>query len=136
MKQEDLEALYQKEIANLSEQRDAAHILIEVNDKVGDEQAKAKIDEIKARLAKGEDFAALAKEFSQDIGSAATGGDLGYAGRGVYDPAFEEALYALKQGEVSAPVKTPYGYHLIKLLGVQAPEVPSLEASSRSSRTN
>lgn len=64
MKQEDLEALYQKEIANLSEQRDAAHILIEVNDKVGDEQAKAKIDEIKARLAKGEDFAALAKEFS------------------------------------------------------------------------
>lgn len=78
--------MYQKEIANLSEQRDAAHILIEVNDKVGDEQAKAKIDEIKARLAKGEDFAALAKEFSQDIGSAATGGDLGYAGRGVYDP--------------------------------------------------
>lgn len=128
VKQEDLEALYQKEIANLSEQRDAAHILIEVNDKVGDEQAKAKIDEIKARLAKGEDFAALAKEFSQDIGSAATGGDLGYAGRGVYDPAFEEALYALKQGEVSAPVKTPYGYHLIKLLGVQAPEVPSLES--------
>ncbi|KEA26227.1 hypothetical protein BH77_07430 [Pseudomonas aeruginosa C2773C] len=47
-----------------------------MNDKVGDEQAKAKIDEIKARLAKGEDFAALAKEFSQDIGSAATGGDL------------------------------------------------------------
>ncbi len=128
VKQEDLEALYQKEIANLSEQRDAAHILIEVNDKVGDEQAKAKIDEIKARLAKGEDFAALAKEFSQDIGSAATGGDLSYAGRGVYDPAFEEALYALKQGEVSAPVKTPYGYHLIKLLGVQAPEVPSLES--------
>ncbi|WP_371358259.1 peptidylprolyl isomerase, partial [Salmonella sp. E393-2] len=79
VKQEDLEALYQKEIANLSEQRDAAHSLIELNDKVGDEQAKAKIDEIKARLAKGEDFAALAKEFSQDIGSAATGGDLGYA---------------------------------------------------------
>lgn len=128
VKQEDLDALYQKEIANLSEQRDAAHILIEVNDKTSDEQARAKIDEIKARLAKGEDFAALAKEFSQDIGSAATGGDLGYAGRGVYDPAFEEALYALKQGEVSAPVKTPYGYHLIKLLGVQAPEVPSLES--------
>ena len=127
VKQEDLEALYQKEIANLSEQRDAAHILIEVNDKVGDEQAKAKIDEIKARLAKGEDFAALAKEFSQDIGSAATGGDLLRRSRRVR-PAFEEALYALKQGEVSAPVKTPYGYHLIKLLGVQAPEVPSLES--------
>ena len=140
VKQEDLEALYQKEIANLSEQRDAAHILIEVNDKVGDEQAKAKIDEIKARLAKGEDFAALAKEFSQDIGSAATGGDLGYAGRGVYDPAFEEALYALKQGEVSAPVKTPYGYHLIKLLGAGAgstePGKPQAEARGRTEETD
>ncbi|MNZ36962.1 Peptidyl-prolyl cis-trans isomerase D [compost metagenome] len=128
-KQEDLDALYQKEISNLSEQRDAAHILIEVNDKQNPEQAKAKIDEIKARLEKGEDFAKLAKEFSNDTGSAANGGDLGYAGRGVYDPAFEDALYALKsKGDVSAPVQTQYGWHLVKLLGVQAPEVPSFES--------
>ncbi|WP_152222655.1 SurA N-terminal domain-containing protein [Pseudomonas sp. SCB32] len=126
-KKEDLDALYQKEIAGLAEQRDAAHILIEVNDKQNDQQAKAKIDEIKARLAKGEDFAKLAKEQSNDVGSAANGGDLGYASRGVYDPAFEEALYALKKDEVSAPVKTPYGWHLIKLLGVEAPQVPSFE---------
>ncbi|SDH79643.1 SurA N-terminal domain-containing protein [Pseudomonas panipatensis] len=127
VKQEDLEAQYQKEIAGLSEQRDAAHILVEVNAKQTDAQAKAKIEEIKARLAKGEDFAKLAKEQSNDTGSAASGGDLGYAGRGVYDPAFEEALYALKsKGDVSAPVRTQYGWHLIKLLGVQAPEVPSL----------
>jgi hypothetical protein len=69
---DELQALYQKEIANLAEQRRAAHILIEVNDKVSDEQAKAKIAEIQARLAKGESFEALAKEFSQDPGSAAT----------------------------------------------------------------
>ncbi|MFV3306842.1 SurA N-terminal domain-containing protein [Pseudomonas sp. NY15181] len=128
VKKEDLDALYQKEIAGLSEQRDAAHILIEVNDKQNDQQAKAKIDEIKARLGKGEDFAKLAKELSNDVGSAANGGDLGYAGRGVYDPAFEEALYALKKDEVSAPVKTPYGWHLIKLLGVEAADIPTFES--------
>ncbi|MCP1477936.1 peptidyl-prolyl cis-trans isomerase D [Pseudomonas chlororaphis] len=125
VKDEDLQALYQKETANLSEQRRAAHILIEVNDKVNEAQAKAKIEEIQARLAKGESFEALAKEFSQDPGSANNGGDLGYAGPGVYDPAFEEALYALNKDQVSAPVRTGFGFHLIKLLGVEAPEVPS-----------
>ncbi|MHC8351994.1 SurA N-terminal domain-containing protein [Pseudomonas sp. RT4P38] len=126
VKDEDLQAAYQKETANLSEQRRAAHILIEVNDKVTEAQAKAKIDEIQARLAKGEKFEALAKEFSQDPGSANIGGDLGYAGPGVYDPAFEAALYALAKDQVSAPVRTDFGFHLIKLLGVEAPEVPTL----------
>lgn len=126
VKDEDLEAAYQKEIANLSEQRRAAHILIEVNDKTTEAQAKAKIDEVQARLAKGEKFEALAKEFSQDPGSANNGGDLGYAGPGVYDPAFEKALYSLSKDQVSEPVRTDFGYHLIKLLGVEAPEVPTL----------
>ncbi|HDS1737385.1 MULTISPECIES: SurA N-terminal domain-containing protein [Pseudomonas] len=120
-----LKALYEKEIANLAEQRHAAHILIDVNDKVTDAQAKARIEEIQQRLNKGEDFATLAKEFSQDPGSANTGGDLGFAGPGVYDPAFEDALYALNKDQVSQPVRTEFGYHLIKLLGVEAPEVPS-----------
>ncbi|MDH4582921.1 peptidylprolyl isomerase [Pseudomonas sp. BN415] len=127
-KEEDLQAQYQKEISNLAEQRQAAHILVEVSDKLSEEQAKAKVEQIKQRLDKGEDFAALAKEFSDDSGSATNGGDLGFAGPGVYDPAFEESLYALKQGEVSPPVLTQYGWHLIKLLGVQAPEVPSFES--------
>ncbi|MCP1455294.1 SurA N-terminal domain-containing protein [Pseudomonas kilonensis] len=125
VKDEDLQAAYQKEIANLSEQRRAAHILIEVNDKVTEAQAKTKIEEIQARLAKGESFEALAKEFSQDPGSANNGGDLGYAGPGVYDPEFEKALYALNKDQVSAPVRTDFGLHLIKLLGVEAPEVPT-----------
>ncbi|WP_040260823.1 SurA N-terminal domain-containing protein [Pseudomonas massiliensis] len=121
----DLQAQYQRAIGNLAEQRRAAHILVEVNDKVSDEQAKARITEIQQRLAKGEDFAKVAKETSQDPGSAANGGDLGYAGKGVYDEAFEGALYALKPDEVSQPVRTQFGYHLIKLLGVEAPQVPT-----------
>ncbi|WP_460120182.1 SurA N-terminal domain-containing protein [Pseudomonas sp. H3_G09] len=126
VKDEDLQAAYQKEIANLSEQRRAAHILIEVNDKTTEAQAKAKIEEVQARLAKGEKFEALAKEVSQDPGSANNGGDLGYAGPGVYDPAFEKALYSLSKDQVSEPIRTDFGYHLIKLLGVEAPEVPTL----------
>ncbi len=122
---DELQALYQKEIANLAEQRHAAHILVEVNDKQDETKAKARVEDIQQRLAKGEDFAALAKEFSQDPGSASKGGDLGYAGKGAYDPAFEDALYALSKDQVSAPVRTEYGFHLIKLLGVQAPEVPT-----------
>jgi len=125
---EELQALYQKQIANLAEQRRAAHILIETGAESGDDEAKAKIDEIAARVKGGEDFAAVAKEVSQDPGSANEGGDLGFAGPGVYDPAFEEALYALKEGEVSAPVRSEFGWHIIKLLGVQSPEVPSLES--------
>ncbi|HCS44472.1 MAG TPA: peptidylprolyl isomerase [Pseudomonas sp.] len=125
VKDEDLQEAYHKETANLSEQRRAAHILIEVNDKVTEAQAKAKIEEVQARLTKGEKFEALAKEFSQDPGSASNGGDLGFAGPGVYDPAFETALYALAKDQVSEPVRTDYGFHLIKLLGVEAPEVPT-----------
>ena len=125
VKDDELQAAYEKETANLAEQRRAAHILIEVNDKVTEAQAKAKIEDIQARLAKGEKFEALAKEFSQDPGSANNGGDLGFAGPGVYDPDFETALYGLKQDQVSVPVRSAFGWHLIKLLGVEAPEVPS-----------
>lgn len=121
---EALQELYQKQIANLSEQRRAAHILIEGNDP----KAKSTLEEISKRLQAGEGFAALAKEFSQDPGSASEGGDLGFAGRDVYDPAFEEALYALQEGQVSAPVQTEFGWHLIKLLGVQSPEIPSFDS--------
>lgn len=128
VKEADLQELYQREISSLAEQRQAAHILIEVNDKVSDEEAKAKLQDLKARIDKGEDFAALAKDFSQDPGSADKGGDLGYAGPGVYDPEFEQALYALKKGEVSSPVRSEFGWHLVKLLDVKGPEIPSFDS--------
>ncbi|WP_312842385.1 SurA N-terminal domain-containing protein [Stutzerimonas nitrititolerans] len=126
--EEELQELYRQQIGNLAEQRRAAHILIEV-DGTSDAEAKAQLEEIAAQLAAGGDFATLAKEHSDDPGSANEGGDLGYAGPGVYDPAFEDALYALKEGQVSAPVRSEFGWHLIKLLGVQSPEVPSFEST-------
>lgn len=124
----DIQAAYEKEIANLGEQRKASHILLETGEQMSDEQAKAKLEELKARIDKGEDFAALAREFSQDPGSAGNGGDLGFAGQGVYDAAFEEALFALQVGQVSAPVQSEFGWHLIRLDDVQAAEVPSLDS--------
>lgn len=125
---EELQAEYEKEIANLGEQRKASHILLEIGDALNDEQARAKLEELRQRILAGEDFAALAKEFSNDPGSAAAGGDLGYAGQGVYDAAFEEALFALQVGQVSAPVKSEFGWHLIRLDDIQAAEVPSLDS--------
>jgi peptidyl-prolyl cis-trans isomerase D len=107
-----------------SEQRKASHILIEGDD----EQSLQQIQTIAARLAQGEDFAEVAKETSQDTGSAAQGGDLGYFGRDVMDPAFEEAVFALEnEGDVTEPVQTEFGYHLIKLTGIQRPEVQAFE---------
>ncbi|HXG07467.1 MAG TPA: peptidylprolyl isomerase [Nitrososphaera sp.] len=68
------------------------------------------------RLQKGESFANLAKELSLDRGSAKRGGDLGYFGRGVMVKPFEEAAFKLDRGQVSEPVKTEFGYHIIKRL--------------------
>lgn len=124
---EALQELYQRQIGNLAEQRRAAHILIEA-DGSSDAEARAQLEEIATQLEAGGDFAALAKQHSADPGSASEGGDLGYAGPGVYDPAFEEALFALEEGQVSEPVRSEFGWHLIKLLGVQSPEVPSFES--------
>lgn len=123
-----LQALYEREIGNLTEQRRASHILVEVTDEVTEEQALETITAARERLEAGEEFAQLVEEVSDDIGTAASGGDLGYSVQGSFDPAFDEALFALEQGEVSEPVRTSFGYHLIKLTDVAAPELPSLES--------
>jgi peptidyl-prolyl cis-trans isomerase D len=81
--------------------------------------AEKKIDELAARIKKGEDFAKLAKEYSQDPGSAIKGGDLGFFSRGMMVKPFEDAAFKLKVGEVSKPVRTQYGYHLIKLEAIR-----------------
>lgn len=69
------------------------------------------------RLKKGESFANLARELSVDRGSGKKGGDLGLFGRGVMVKAFEEAAFKLNKGEISQPVKTEFGYHIIKRAG-------------------
>lgn len=121
--QEELQAYYEQRAGDLArEERRASHILIE--DGADAEQTIAAIQE---RLEGGESFEGLAKEFSIDTVSAKDGGDLGFAGRGVYDEAFEEALFALDQDQVSGPVKTSFGVHLIRLDDVRRSEVPALE---------
>lgn len=131
--EQDLQSRYEEKVkeAASNEQRQAQHILVTVDDKTKDADALKKIQDIEKRARAGEDFGKLAKEFSQDPGSVANGGDLGLAGRGMFDPAFEKSLFSLKQGEMSGPVKSQYGYHLIKLNKIQAAQAPSF-ASLRS----
>lgn len=80
-----------------------------------DKEAKKKVDGILAEIKSGGDFAELAKKYSHDSGSAPNGGDLDFIYKGVFDPSFDEAISKMKVGEVSDVVKTPFGYHIIKL---------------------
>ena len=84
--------------------------------------AEKRIREIETRAKKGEAFDKLATEFSQDPGSAAKGGDLGFFAKGLMAKEFEEATFKLKVGEISKPVKTQFGYHLIKLEEIRGDE--------------
>lgn len=125
--EEDLRALYNEEAAKFvtPEQRRASHILIPVAADATPaqaEQAFKQAQEIRAALVAGGDFAAAARKRSQDPGSAAKGGDLGFSAPGTFVKEFEAALYGLKKGEISAPIKTQYGYHIIKLVDIK-PEV-------------
>lgn len=81
-----------------------------------DVQALARIIEVQQKLGAGEDFARLAAEYSDDTFSAAEGGDLGWFGRGRMVPEFEEATFSLEPGQLSQPIKTQYGYHLVQVL--------------------
>lgn len=125
--EEQIRAQYEQEVAAFAAQveRRAAHILIEPEG--GDEQAV--LEEIQRKLESGEDFAVLAEEYSEDFGSRSTGGDLGFSGGTAFPRAFEEALAQLAVGEVSGPVRTEAGYHLIKLLDLRGAEPPSFEES-------
>jgi peptidyl-prolyl cis-trans isomerase C len=96
----------------------ASHILIRVEEKAdaaARTKARALIETIQTQVKKGGNFAELAKQHSQDPGSAPKGGDLGFFARGQMVPAFEEAAFATKAGQVSGIVETPFGYHLIKV---------------------
>jgi peptidyl-prolyl cis-trans isomerase D len=101
----------------------AAHILVRVPPVGGSDAenaSKAKVEDVLKRARAGEDFAKLAREASEDTATAAQGGDLGFVGPGEMVPQFEQAVFALKKGELSsAPVRTPFGYHAIKVMDVQ-----------------
>lgn len=104
-----------RDATTVIEQTHARHILLKVNEIVSESDAEAKIDRLKARIDAGGDFAQIAKLNSEDP-SASRGGDLGWISPGDTVPEFEKAMAALRPHEVSAPVRTPFGWHLIEVL--------------------
>lgn len=118
--EERLRKLYDDTAKNLKPEEEvrARHILVKTED-----EAK-KVEE---RLAKGEDFAKVANEVSTDPGSGKQGGDLGFFGRGQMVPVFEETAFKLEPGKVSAPVKSQFGWHVIKLEEKRTRPIPPFE---------
>lgn len=96
------------------EQTHARHILIKLSEVMSERDGKTKMDGIKERLDNGEKFEVLARQFSED-GSASNGGDLGWVNPGDTVPEFEKAMVALNIGEISAPIRTPFGWHIIQV---------------------
>jgi peptidyl-prolyl cis-trans isomerase D len=122
---QDVEAYYNAHGSEFAQPRrvHVAHVLVRVPPVGGSDaenQSKAKVEAVIKRAQAGEDFGKLAKEVSEDTANAAQGGDLGFVGPGDLVPQFEQAAFALKKGEVSpAPVRTPFGYHAIKVLDIK-----------------
>ncbi len=107
------------------ERREIRHILLQVPADADADTAdgiKAELMGIREQVESGADFADVAAEHSEDPGSAAQGGDLGMVGRGIMDPAFEQAAFELEQGRVSEPVRSRFGYHLIEVTAVEGGE--------------
>ena len=103
-----------------SEERRASHILIPTNGDAGKEKAKAKAEEVLKEIQKAPArFADLARQHSQDPGSAQKGGDLGFFGRGMMVKPFEDAVFGQKEGEISGLVESDFGYHIIKVTGIK-----------------
>jgi peptidyl-prolyl cis-trans isomerase D len=125
---EDMYNLYKRNAMNTEERR-ASHILLTTGateDKSRD-VVMARMQELQKKLEAGESFEDLARENSEDPGSAAQGGDLDWVARGQMVEPFEDALFALNKGEISGIVETQFGLHLIRLDDIRAPEFASFE---------
>jgi len=95
----------------------ARHILVRPNDLRDDAAVQKKLNDLRARILAGEDFATLAQTNSEDPGSASEGGDLGWTGPGTFVPAFEKAINDTPENEISEPFRTQYGWHIVQVLG-------------------
>ena len=129
--EEDIANYYQDNIASYTqeEQRRVSHILIEFTEGDSDSEttAKTQAEAVLARVAKGEDFSALAKELSNDTFSGENGGDLDFLEAGVMEQSFDDAAFALAvEGDVTELVKTSFGYHIIKLTELKPQVIQSL----------
>ena len=132
--EQELKSYYEQNVQRLSgqEQRRASHVLITAAKDAPEadrKQARAKADALLAQLRKSpKSFADVARKNSQDPGSAAKGGDLEYFGRGAMVKPFEDAAFAMKEGEISDVVESDFGFHIIQLTGIKAPKAPSFES--------
>ena len=127
----DLEKYYQRYIERFEvpEQVRAAHLLIRVPQGATaaiQAEKRALIEKLREQVLQGEDFAALARIHSDDTGSGAQGGDLGFFARGMMVPAFERAAFSLNVGAISEVVTTDFGYHLIRLSARQEAQIKPL----------
>lgn len=103
--------------AKVVNQSHTRHILMKPNELQDDATVKQKLEALRERVLKGEDFAVFATSLSEDPGSAVNGGDLGWTNPGTFVPQFERALDALTENQISEPIHTEFGWHLIQLLG-------------------
>ena len=121
----DVEKFYKEHQSEYETPRQvrASHVLVRVPEtggSEGEDKARAKIVDVIRRAKAGADFGKLAQEVSEDTATAPRGGDLGLVGKGEMVPQFEQALFALKKGEVSPePVRTPFGFHAVKVVDIQ-----------------
>lgn len=131
--EDDLRTYYKENLTRLAakEERRASHILINAakDAPAADrDQAKARAQELLAQVRKSPaSFAEVAKKSSQDSGSAPAGGDLNFFGRGAMVKPFEDAVFAMKKGEISDVVESDFGYHIILLTDIKTPRQPSFE---------
>jgi peptidyl-prolyl cis-trans isomerase D len=137
---EELRAAYEGRKADFQtpEQRDASHILLTLDDGADEAAvaaARERLEELKRQIDGGASFAELAREHSEDPGSARQGGSLGPISRGVMDAAFEDAVFKLLLDEISDPVRSAFGLHLIKVDAISASKVPSFDEVSDKMRT-
>ena len=109
----------------------ARHILVQTSEIRTETQTKLLIEEIAERLKAGEDFKQLARQFSEDPGSKMDGGELGWSKEGDYDPEFEKVLNKTVTGEISNPLKSSYGWHIIEVLDRRNEDVSSEEQKNR-----
>jgi peptidyl-prolyl cis-trans isomerase D len=122
--------LIAKESYTSAEYRTASHILLTVGDGISkdeNDQVRDRLADIRAQIITGGDFASLARQYSEDPGSAADGGNLGEIEKGMMVQPFEKALFSMQVGELSEPIKTTFGWHLIKLDQVSGGETRSYD---------
>lgn len=126
---DELKKIYDAELAAAkeTERRKSSHILITVDSNRKDEDAKKIAEDAKARLDKGEDFSAVAKQLSEDPGSKDKGGDIGLMRKTDLEPEYATALFNAEKGAVIGPVKTSYGYHIIKVTDIEAAKSKSFD---------